>query len=111
MAFLKIICCASHSPLSRKVLARVAFFRTELEFLSNINTLLKKQLRLYRPLSFLPMDSGFNVVDYGGVLTLVPAVKDPVQQGAGILKGNGSLTSVIVEEHGRLVKVGIILSK
>lgn len=45
--------------------------------------------------------SEFTVVDYGGVLTLVPVFKDPVRQGAGILKGNGSLTDVIVEEHYR----------
>jgi len=45
--------------------------------------------------------SEFTVVDYGGVLTLVPVFKDPVQQGAGILKGNGSLTGLIVEEHYR----------
>jgi AbrB family looped-hinge helix DNA binding protein len=43
--------------------------------------------------------SEFVVVDYGGVLTLVPVFKDPVRQGAGIVKGNGSLTSMIVEEH------------
>ena len=44
----------------------------------------------------------FIVVDYGGVLALVPVFNDPVRQGAGILKGNRSLTGVIVEEHGRL---------
>jgi len=43
----------------------------------------------------------FNGVDYGGVLALVPRFKDPMQQGAGILKGIGSLTGVIVEEHYR----------
>jgi hypothetical protein len=38
-------------------------------------------------------------VDYGGVLTLVPVFKDPIRQGAGILKGNGSLTGEIIAEH------------
>ena len=45
--------------------------------------------------------SEFTVVDYGGVLTLVPVFKDPMRQGAGIVKHNGSLTGVIVEEHNR----------
>ncbi len=39
------------------------------------------------------------VVDYGGVLALVPALKDPVKNGAGMLKGKDSLTQAIVEEH------------
>ena len=43
--------------------------------------------------------SEFTVVDCGGVLTLVPLFQDPVRAGAGMLKGNGSLTGVIVEEH------------
>jgi len=39
------------------------------------------------------------VVDYGGVLALVPAFKNPVRDGAGMLKGGTSLTQAIVEEH------------
>jgi AbrB family looped-hinge helix DNA binding protein len=39
------------------------------------------------------------VVDYGGVLALVPAMKNAVQDGAGLLKGEDSLTAAIVEEH------------
>ena len=39
------------------------------------------------------------VVDYGGVLALVPAFKDPLKAGAGLLKGEDSLTAAIVEEH------------
>jgi AbrB family looped-hinge helix DNA binding protein len=39
------------------------------------------------------------VVDYGGVLAIVPAFKDPVKQGAGILKGGDSLTQAVVNEH------------
>lgn len=41
------------------------------------------------------------VVDYGGVLALVPALKNPVQDGAGMLKSDDSLTHLIVEEHDR----------
>jgi AbrB family looped-hinge helix DNA binding protein len=46
------------------------------------------------------------VVDYGGVLALVPAFKDAVKEGAGLLKDrkatckdNDSLTQTIVDEH------------
>ena len=39
------------------------------------------------------------VVDYGGVLALVPAFEDPVKEGAGLLKGDDSLAQAIVEEH------------
>jgi AbrB family looped-hinge helix DNA binding protein len=41
----------------------------------------------------------FKVVDYGGVLALIPMVNDPVREGAGILKGGDSLTKLIIEEH------------
>jgi AbrB family looped-hinge helix DNA binding protein len=43
--------------------------------------------------------SDVRVVDYGGVLSLVPALKSPIQAGAGMLKGGDSLTQAIVEEH------------
>jgi len=39
------------------------------------------------------------VVDYGGVLALVPLKEKPVEQGAGILSGDPSLTEALVEEH------------
>lgn len=39
------------------------------------------------------------IVDYGGVLSIVPASKDPINEGAGMLKGTDSLTGAIVEEH------------
>ncbi len=40
-----------------------------------------------------------HVVDYGGMLALVPAFKDPVKNGARLLKGSDSLTAAIIEEH------------
>lgn len=43
--------------------------------------------------------SDVQVVDYGGVLALVPALKNPIIDGAGMLKAAGSLTQAIVEEH------------
>ena len=39
------------------------------------------------------------VVDYGGVLALVPQMADPVQQAAGMLKGPKSLRRALLAEH------------
>ena len=39
------------------------------------------------------------IVDYGGVLSIVPVSKDPIRDGAGMFKGTDSLTQAIVEEH------------
>lgn len=39
------------------------------------------------------------VVDYGGVLALVPKFDDPIRQSAGILKGRKSLTAALLAEH------------
>jgi AbrB family looped-hinge helix DNA binding protein len=43
--------------------------------------------------------SNVQVVDYGGVLAIVPAFKNPVQDGAGMLKGGEALTQAVLEEH------------
>ena len=43
--------------------------------------------------------SEVQVVDYGGVLALVPKLSDPVRQAAGMLKGRKSLCGVLVAEH------------
>jgi len=40
------------------------------------------------------------IVDYGGVLALVPSLEDPIQQAEGMLEGN-SLTKVLLEERAR----------
>lgn len=45
--------------------------------------------------------ANLQVVDYGGVLSIVPAFKNPIRNGAGMLKGGASLTAAIVEEHAR----------
>lgn len=39
------------------------------------------------------------VVDYGGVLAIVPAYRHPAKDGAGLIRGAASLTAAIVEEH------------
>lgn len=45
--------------------------------------------------------SEVQVVDYGGVLAIVPLFKDPVAAGAGLLKDADSLAGYIIEEHRR----------
>ena len=42
-----------------------------------------------------------SVVDYGGVLALIPAMKKPIRQAAGMLKGRTSLTRALLTEHRR----------
>lgn len=39
------------------------------------------------------------VVDYGGVLALVPRLAHPVQEAAGMLKGRRSLRRALLIEH------------
>lgn len=40
-----------------------------------------------------------HVVDYGGVLALVPVLEDPIGESAGKFKGEGSLTQALLEER------------
>ena len=42
-----------------------------------------------------------SVVDHGGVLTLVPALRARISGAAGMLKGRGSLTRELLAEHRR----------
>ncbi len=39
------------------------------------------------------------LVDYGGVLSLVPAAGDPVKRGRGFLKGRPSLSAALKKER------------
>jgi AbrB family looped-hinge helix DNA binding protein len=39
------------------------------------------------------------VVDYGGVLSIVPAMQNPIKQGRGLLKGLPSLTKDLLKER------------
>ena len=43
--------------------------------------------------------ANLQVIDYGGVMAIVPAFKDAIKEGAGILKGDDSLTQAIIDEH------------
>jgi AbrB family looped-hinge helix DNA binding protein len=40
-----------------------------------------------------------HVVDYGGVLSLIPTSEDPLEVAAGMLKGETSLTKALLEER------------
>jgi len=40
-----------------------------------------------------------SIVDYGGVLSLVPPLRDPVRDGRGVLDGDTSLTQALLEER------------
>lgn len=39
------------------------------------------------------------IVDYGGVLAIVPAMRDPIKQGRGLLKDLPSLTKDLLKER------------
>jgi AbrB family looped-hinge helix DNA binding protein len=41
------------------------------------------------------------IVDYGGVLAIIPAMREPVKHAAGMLRTERKLTDVLQEEHHR----------
>ena len=41
------------------------------------------------------------IVDYGGVLAIIPALREPVNQAAGMLKIGKKLANSLIEEHRR----------
>jgi AbrB family looped-hinge helix DNA binding protein len=45
--------------------------------------------------------SQVRIVDYGGVLALVPVLENPIKQTRGILKGKSSLTKALLEERAK----------
>ncbi len=45
--------------------------------------------------------SRMQFVDYGGALELIPIPDNPVDAAAGMLKGDGSLTRALMDEHRR----------
>ncbi len=42
-----------------------------------------------------------HIVDYAGRIAIVPALKEPIRQGRGLLKGGPSLTEALLEERRR----------
>ena len=43
--------------------------------------------------------TSLRVVDYGGVLSLVPELDDPIGEAKGMLKGETSLTQALLDER------------
>ena len=41
------------------------------------------------------------VVDYAGRIAIIPAMKDPIREARGMLKGGPSLTTALLEERRR----------
>jgi AbrB family looped-hinge helix DNA binding protein len=39
------------------------------------------------------------IVDYGGVLAIIPQLDDSIDQAAGMLKSDKVLTKILMEEH------------
>jgi hypothetical protein len=42
-----------------------------------------------------------HVVDYAGRIAIIPAMKDPIREAMGMLKGGPSLTKALLEERRR----------
>ncbi len=43
--------------------------------------------------------AGVHLIDYGGVLSPVPAQADPIEHAAGMLKGDSSLIQALLAEY------------
>ena len=43
--------------------------------------------------------SQVRIIDYGGVLAIIPAMTDPIRQAAGMVKTEKKLTDILLEEH------------
>jgi hypothetical protein len=41
------------------------------------------------------------VIDYGGILSVVPVSKNPVKEAFGLLRGNASLSALLLEERNK----------
>jgi AbrB family looped-hinge helix DNA binding protein len=41
------------------------------------------------------------IVDYGGVLSIIPALKNPIKKGRGMLKGLPSLSQDLLKERAK----------
>jgi len=47
----------------------------------------------------LKAGSKVRIIDYGGVLAIIPAMSDPIREAAGMLKTGKKLTDILLEEH------------
>ncbi len=53
----------------------------------------------YRKKYGLHAGKAVTIVDYGGVLAIVPLLSDPINQTRGLLAGKTSLTQALLGEH------------
>lgn len=47
-----------------------------------------------------------NIIDYGGVISIIPAVKDAIGESEGLFKGEPSLTNALITERKKDKKLG-----
>jgi AbrB family looped-hinge helix DNA binding protein len=47
-----------------------------------------------------------HIIDYGGVIAIVPTSKSPIKKSLGILKGNGSLVKELIKSRQQDAKNG-----
>jgi AbrB family looped-hinge helix DNA binding protein len=69
-----------------------------------MNTVVSKKGAIQIPAKFrkkynLQAGTKVVIVDYGGVLAIVPTVKDPVDKGYGFLKGGPSLSASLKKDR------------
>ncbi|MEA3350059.1 MAG: AbrB/MazE/SpoVT family DNA-binding domain-containing protein [Chloroflexota bacterium] len=43
--------------------------------------------------------TNLKVVDYGGVLALIPVLGDPIEEAAGMLEGESSMTQALLDDR------------
>ena len=55
----------------------------------------------YRKKHHLEPGTKVNIVDYGGVLAIIPAFDDPVDEARGILRSRKSLSKALLNERKR----------
>ena len=54
----------------------------------------------------LNKDDKVHFVDYGGLISLIPVSKNPIEEAAGLLKGKTSLTKALLESRKQDEKKG-----
>jgi AbrB family looped-hinge helix DNA binding protein len=47
-----------------------------------------------------------NIIDYGGVISIIPLAKDAISESEGIFKGGPSLTKTLITERKKDKKLG-----
>lgn len=53
----------------------------------------------YRKKYHVTAGSRMEIVDYGGAMSLVPALANPIRESQGMLKGGRSLTAALLRER------------